>query len=339
MEKYDLDFGSIKNVGIAAVDSIVKERKQKGEFQSFTDFCERMQGEAVNKKCIESLIKAGAFDGFEETRATLMASFETIIDTIQDTNRKSFAGQVTMFDLEGEQEENLDNLKYHFQEKQEYSEKELLGMEKEMLGLYISGHPLENIRQQIENQTNISTLKMRQIQESEQEEELQGKSEYSDGQFIKYAGIITSVKKKYTKNNKIMAFVTIEDLYGSAEVIVFENCYQTSSNSLVEDNIVLVEGRLSIREDEEVKIVAREISDFGVKRKKVLEVNITNMEKPQKENLRGMIKFFSGDKNNVPIQVIEKEEIKPCGAIYLTNDILEEFEETLGKENVELKEI
>ena len=299
-----------------------------------------MQGEAVNKKCIESLIKAGAFDQFEQTRATLMASFENIIDTIQNTNKKSFAGQVTMFDLGGAQEENLDELKYTYEEKEEYSEKEMLFMEKEMLGMYITGHPLEKIREQIESQTNINTMKMLEIQEAQNEaEEVNAKPEYVDGQFVKYAGIITSVKKKYTKNNKIMAFVTIEDLYGSAEIIIFENCYQNCSNSLVEDNIVLVDGRLSIREDEDVKIIAREITDFGIKKRKILNIQITDLDESKKSQLRGMIKFFNGDKNNILIQVEDDGEIKPCGLIYLTPDILEEFEEVLGRERVDLKEI
>ena len=108
-----------------------------------------MKNETVNKKCIESLIRAGAFDEFEQTRATLLASFESILDTIQDTNRKSFAGQVTMFDL-ANPEDNVNELKYTFNEQKEFSEKDLLSMEKEMLGIYISGHPLEKLRAQID---------------------------------------------------------------------------------------------------------------------------------------------------------------------------------------------
>ena len=338
--KIRFGLGSIKNVGIAAVDNIVKERKVNGDYSSFTDFCERVQGEAVNKKCIESLIKAGTFDNFEQTKATLMASFETILDTIQGANRKSYDGQVTMFDLGGEQEEELDNLKYHFNEQKEYSEKEMLSMEKEMLGLYISGHPLDKMREQIESQTNINTMKMIEIQEKQQQpEEITTKPEYVDGQFVKYAGIISSVKKKYTKNNKIMAFVTVEDLYGSAEIIIFENCYQTCSNSLMVDNIVLVDGRLSIREDEDVKIVAREITDFGIKKKKIFTVDITDLEEQTKSKLRGTIKFFSGDKNNMPIQVKDGKDIKPCGLIYLTTDILEQFKELVGEDRAILEEV
>ena len=329
--------GSIKNVGIAAVDSIVKERTEHGEFASFTDFCERVQGEAINKKCIESLIKAGAFETFPQTRATLLASFEGILDTIQSSQKKGYEGQVTMFDLGGEEEE-LEELKYTFQEQKEYSEKELLSMEKEMLGIYISGHPLEKLRTQIERKTNINTVQMREIQEAASQD-TQERPHFKDGQFIKYAGIITSVKKKYTKTNKIMAFVTVEDLYGSCEIIVFENCYQKCSTLLTEDTVVLVDGRLSIREDEDVKIVAREITEFGETKRKVLSLNITDLEEPIKNKLRGAILFFAGDRNNMPVQVIEKGEAKPCGSIYLTQDILEQFEDILGKERVLLEEV
>ena len=128
-----MGFGSIKNVGTQAVDLIVKERKGKGEFKSFTDFCERMNGEAVNKKCIESLIKAGAFDEFNQTRSTLLASFESIIDTINDTNKKTMQGQVTMFDLGNTEEEKKESMKYKFTTLKEFDEKELLSMGKSVL--------------------------------------------------------------------------------------------------------------------------------------------------------------------------------------------------------------
>lgn len=335
--KIRFGLGSVKNVGIAAVDSIVKEREEKGNFTSFTDFCERVQGEAINKKCMESLIKAGTFSEFPQTRATLLASFEGILDTIQSSHKKGYEGQVTMFDLGGEKEE-LEELKYTFQEEKEFSERELLSMEKEMLGLYITGHPLEKLRKEIERRTTISSMDMKQLQEIDSDK-IQEKKNYQDGQFVKYAGIITSVKKKYTKNNKIMAFVTVEDLYGSCEIILFENCYQNCSNLLTEDNVVLVEGRLSIREDEEAKIVAREITEFGEVKRKILSFSIDELDEKTKNKLRGAILFFTGDRNNMPVQVIEKGETKPCGSIYLTQDILEQFENILGKDRVQIEEI
>ena len=214
-----MDFGSIKNVGMAPVNNIVRERNENGPYKNFTDFCERIAEESVNKKCVESLIKAGAFSEFEQTRSTLLASFELIIDTIQSGKKKGFAGQVSMFDLGSEeQKQELNEIKYTFENHEELQNKELLSLEKEMLGIYISGHPLEKLRTQIEAQTNISTIDLRAIDEqmsSEQENtemimtRQSGKTKYKDGQTVKYAGIITSIKKKYTKNNKIMAFVTI----------------------------------------------------------------------------------------------------------------------------------
>lgn len=338
--KIRFGLGSIKNVGIAAVNAIVKEREENGLYESFTDFCERMKNEAVNKKCIESLIRAGAFDKFEQTRSTLLASFETILDTIQETERKSFAGQVTMFDL-AMPEENIKELQYSFNVQKEFSEKDLLSMEKEMLGIYISGHPLEKLREQIERETNVDSMKLKEIANLQstvldEGEYIARKNEYKDGQFVKYAGIITSVKKKYTKNNTIMAFVTVEDLYGTVEIIVFENCYQEASKYLVEESIVMVEGRLSIREDDEPKIVARSIKIFGDNKRKILTIDINGMEEKDKDKLRGIIRYFQGDKNNTPVQIMEDGDLKPCGAIYLTDDILKEIEEAIGKERIEI---
>ncbi len=345
--KIRFGLGSIKNVGTVPVNNIVKERNANGEYKNFADFCERIADEAVNKKCVESLIKAGAFDEFEQTRSTLLASFEAIIDTIQSGKKKGFQGQVTMFDLGSEEEkEQLNEIKYTYDEKEELPNKELLSLEKEMLGIYISGHPLEKLREQIEAQTNINTIDIRAIEEqmsssAQDEAELimtrqSGKTKYKDGQNVKYAGIITSIKKKYTKNNKIMAFVTIEDLYGMAEIIVFENAYIKSGKSLVEENIVMVDGRLSIREDDSTTIIANEIKDFGEQKQKLLSLDITNANEEQKEKLRGAIRFFSGDRNNINVVIKVGEETKPCGQIYLTEEILKEFQEILGTENVSL---
>ncbi len=337
--KFVLDFGSVKNVGTAAVETIVQEREKNGEFKSFTDFAERIQGETVNKKCIESLIRAGAFDELGETRHTLMNSFESILDTIANQNKKSIEGQISMFDMPSG-EESLEKHKYVINKVQEYEERELLDMEKEMLGIYISGHPLEKLQEKIKANTNINTLQMINMKE---ENDLS-----KDGKNVKYAGIITSVKKKYTKNNTIMAFVTVEDLYGSTEIIVFENCYNRASSVLLEDNIVLIDGRLSIREDDDVKIVANSIVDFEnvlkvsekentqEQKPKILTLNIQNATEKQKTHLRGAIRFFSGERNNIAVQIIDNEGTKPCGAIYLNKDILTEFEEILGKENVKI---
>ena len=327
--------GSIKNVGTSAVDEIVKERTSNGEFKNFADFCERIKDLSVNKKCVESLIKSGAFDCFEQTRSTLIASYETIIDTISNSNKKSFDGQVSMFDLTETEDEKINEIKYNYTVFPEYSEKEMLFMEKEMLGIYISGHPLEKIKNQLEMQTTINTYQIKKIKEDIEET---GMAKYEDNQMVKYAGIITSVKKKYTKTNKLMAFVTVEDMYGTTEVIIFENCYQNCSNILVEDNIILVEGRLSVREDEDTKIVARDIKEFAVQKKKILSITITNLDEKHRNQLKGAIKFFSGDKNNIQIQIINGEEKKFAGGIYLTTAILKELQDIVGETNISVKE-
>ena len=339
---------SIKNVGKGVVKSIVDNREKNGDFKDFADFCERMQDGSVNKKCIESFIKAGVFDEFEQTRSTLMASYEDIIDSISDTSKKSLKGQVTMFDLtfgnagvDGlENASNVDNqlekMKYTYTVLKEYSEKELLSMEKEMLGLYISGHPLEEYRAKIEAETTINTLRMKEIQEDE-ENDAQNFPKYRDGQMVRIVGVIDDVKKKYTKNNKIMAFTTIEDLYGQCEVIIFENCYQMCSNILMNENIVLVEGRLSIREDEDVKIVANKIIEFkGEKAKSsnVLRINITNLSEAQKDKLRGIIKFFAGDRNNCRIDIQNGDRVDSAGGILINNEIFKEFVDIVGKDNI-----
>ena len=334
-DKIRFGLGSIKNVGTSAVDEIVAERDRNGQFKDFTDFCERIQETNVNKKCIESLIKAGAFDEFNETRRTLMESFESILDTITSSNKKELEGQVNMFDLGGSDSKEM---KYTFKEFPEYSRKELLFMEKEMLGLYISGHPLDNIRHQIEMQTNINSFQMRHMENTDEiGEEI--RQEIKDGQMVKYAGIITKIKKKYTKNNKLMAFLTVEDLYGPTEIILFESAYQNCANVLMEDNIVLVNGRLSVREDEETKIVANQITEFATKKKSIFILDVTSLDEKTKVKLKGAIKFFTGDRNNMPLEIINNTVKSMAGGIYITPEILKEFQELIGTENAKVEEV
>jgi len=215
-----------------------------------------------------------------------------------------------------------------------------------MLGIYISGHPLDKLRDEIKRSTTIDTAEMLKIKEVGRMNE--------DGKQVKYAGIITSVKKKYTRNNTLMAFAAVEDLYGSCEIIVFEKTYISAQNILMVDNVVLVDGRLSLREDEDAKIVANNItllnnvgtnpsqeqvlwSSLPLTREgaqmpnayEAFSIDITNLDEPAKAKLRGMMKFFSGDKNNTPIQVTDNGKVKPCGTIYMTEEIKKQFEEFL----------
>ena len=337
--KIRFGLGSIKNVGIAAVDGIVEEREKNGDYKDFTDFCERIYGESVNKKCIESLIKAGAFDGMGKTRSTLIASFEGIIDMIADANNQAYTGQVTMFDI-GQDSKEMQEMKYTYTELEEYSEKELLSMEKEMLGIYISGHPLEKYRKQIEEIATINILEMKEANEAIAANEVPNVN-IKDGQRVKIVGIITKIKKKFTKTNKVMAFVTIEDLYGACEVIVFESCYNNCSNILLEESIVVVDGRISMKEDADISIVANSITELkgkeGEKRKQLV-LNITNLNEEKKGKLRGAIKFFNGEKNNLPVLVKQEDKLSSCGAIFASEEILNEFKEIVGEENFSLSD-
>ena len=317
-KKIRFGLASIKNVGVAAIKSIVEERNKNGEYHDFGEFCKRIKDENVNKKCIESLIKAGAFDELGKNRNTLLKSFEKIIDTINDGAKKTIQGQVTMFDLGANaQDEALNEMQYSYIDLPELDEKELLKFEKEMLGIYISGHPLEKIKNEIEKQTNINTLIISKMME---ENDLS-----KDGKMVKYAGIITSIKKKYTKKNTIMAFITVEDLYGTCEIIAFDSCYAKSSAYLNVDEVVLIEGRLSIREDEDTKIVANQISKLKEIKSRMLSINVTDLDEAIKQKLRGAIKFFSGDKNNIQLQIENGDQKVMAGGIYLTEEIYEEF--------------
>ena len=323
-EKGNIRFGlgSIKNVGIAPVEAIIQEREENGSFKDFTDFCERIEDKGVNKKCIESLIKSGAFDNYKQTRSTLLASFENIIDTIQSSKKKGLEGQFSMFDLgSANKEENLKEAKYTYTQKDEFSEKELLSQEKEMLGIYLSGHPLEKLKEEIERQITISSKDIMQLNSNANNIENEGNmpdvelqnqfettQKFKDGQEVIFAGIITSIKKKFTKTNKIMAFITVEDLYGQVEVLTFENAYLSAKDSLIEENIVLIKGRLSIRDEEKATIIANSIANFETKKRKVLKINITNIDEETKSKLRGALKYFSGEMNNIAVIVQERRK-------------------------------
>ncbi len=346
--KIRFGLGSVKNVGVGVVDSIVEEREKNGKFESFDSFLERMKDYQVNKKCVECLIKAGAFDELGKNRATLLASYEQILDTINQTNRNKMENQVSMFDMMADSKEEESFQKYQYEEVEEMDSKELLSYEKEMLGIYISGHPLDKYKEIIRHVGTLSTMDLAKV--NEEIEERGEPVSFKDGQSITFAGIITKVNKKFTRNNDTMAFLDMEDFYGNAEVIVFSNLYGKVSQDLIEDNIVVVEGRLSVREDEPAKIVAYNIREFtedelngdhkreikkAVENKiKTLYLDVTNLDEETKERLRGTIKFFSGDRVNSKLIIIDHGEEKPTKGLFVTDKIVEVFEELISKENV-----
>ena len=265
VNKDDIIFGlaAIKNVGEGAINAITDEREKNGEYKDLIDFCERISGDQVNKKCIESLIMAGAFDDVDShNRKTLVASFELIIDQISSDKRKGISGQMNIFDI-GKSGDNKKAL-YNYVETDEYQKAEKLSMEKNMLGFYVSGHPLDEYRKQIEMIANASSL---DFESSFEEEEAEGQENISnndrkikDGDYLKIIGLVSKVRTKVTKNNDVMAFVTLEDLEGEISLIVFAKSFALYKNILFEDAILYVEGRANIKEDDEPSLIAGKIT-------------------------------------------------------------------------------
>ena len=236
-------------------------------------------------------------------------------------------------------DEEKNTIKYKFVELPEFDMKEFLGFEKEMLGIYLSGHPLDKYKKKLKVLTNINSLNLIEIIDELKET---GKTEnFKDGQIVKIAGIISKIKKKITKNNTLMAFVTLDDLYGSFETIVFESVYNKYQTYLEEDKIILIEGRLSIREDEDPKIIAqsiKEIINSDEEDENVINIDISEFTEKQKEDLRTLIRFYSKMNNkNCNINVIVNGEIRPCGKILLNKDNIEKFQNISEKNIVYLK--
>ncbi len=242
--------GAIKNVGIPAINAIIEGRKG-GEYEDFFDFCERVDTEHVNKRCIESLIMAGAFDSTGANRAQLLSVYEKVMEMAAIDRRRKSSGQLSLFDAFGG--EDMKPERPELPDIAEQSIEVKLGWEKEMTGIYISGHPLTAYAGALEN-LKTSTLNVAEMQE---DEENSGKY---DNMQASMGGLVESVRKKLTRSDNMMAYVILEDLYGSIECLVFPNVYQRFGHLLQAGTAVVVSGRLSFREDEPAKLVAERVS-------------------------------------------------------------------------------
>ncbi len=240
VDKDKIIFGlaAIKNVGESAINFITTEREKNGKFIDFIDFCKRVNSEEVNKKCIESLIKAGAFDSLGQNRNTLLCSFEDVINTVSNDKRNALSGQMNMFDMSSNEDAVKKEDLYLLRTMKELPRKDLLSMEKEMVGFYLSGHPLDNYASYIERCSTIKSSEL--VMPEEVNEETEKYFASLDGKDVKFIGVVSSVRTKITKNNEIMAFVTLEDLEGSINVIVFPKIYMGYRNLVFEDNIIEV---------------------------------------------------------------------------------------------------
>ena len=242
---------AIKHVGGSVVQNIILERNNNGPFKSFVDFCERLEGKELNKRTVESLIKCGAFDFFGIYRSRLIANYEKILDRVSQKHKTLMTGQLSLFDTIPDQDETA---AIEWPQMTEYDPRLLLVMEKEMLGLYISGHPLDEFADQIKELVTVFSYDFEISEESEAND-----SSLIDGQFVRIAGIVADIKSISTKNNRMMAFVTVEDLYGQMELILFPNIYEQYARLLANDSQIIVEGNISVKEDEQPKILANKI--------------------------------------------------------------------------------
>lgn len=243
---------AIKSVGKPVIEAIVEEREERGPFTTMKDFVTRMNGGEVNKRAIENFIKSGAFDCLEGNRRQQMMVYPQIVDSVLQEKKTAMAGQMTLFDIVGEEDKKA--FEVQFPDVEEYDKEMLLAFEKEVLGVYISGHPLENYIQMLEKNITARTMDFQPDDE--------GHALVMDGQKVVVGGIITDKTIKYTKNNKVMAFLTLEDMVGTVEIIVFPRDYERNQLLTEEEGKVFIRGRVAAEDDKASKIICEKIISF-----------------------------------------------------------------------------
>ncbi len=243
---------AIKSVGRPVINALVEEREVKGEYRSLKDFIERLTG-TVNKRAIENFIKAGALDCLEGNRRQKMLVYSQIVDSIAQEKKNSFAGQMSLFDLVSDEEKK--EYEIRMPDVEEYDKEMILAFEKDVLGIYLSGHPLEKYRNIMEKMISAKTTDFQPDEES-------GIPKVYDGQKVIIGGMITEKTIKYTRNNKVMAFLTVEDLLGTVEIVVFPRDYEKWQAMLNEDARVFVQGRVNAEDDKPSKLILEKVRAF-----------------------------------------------------------------------------
>ncbi|GFN34369.1 DNA polymerase III subunit alpha [Tepidimicrobium xylanilyticum] len=324
---------AVKNVGENFIDVIIKARED-GPFTSFTDFCERIEKidpSVMNKRAVESLIKCGAMGSLGGNRAQLLAIFEKTMDGIHADRKRNIEGQFSMFDTIDTSitKDNLPDLK-------EFPQRNLLAMEKEMLGIYISGHPLKPYEKELNKISTISTSELVQAQdqiENNLNVDIEGKR-------VVIGGIIVSKKNKITKNNNMMAFITLEDLYGAVECIVFPAIYERYNQLIEEDNLVVIEGNVSLSEEEEPKIICERIITLNRYKTEKIYLRIPK-EKPL-NTFNAIKRVLSKYKGETPVYVYLERDNKTVMAnrdLWVDVEqaqLFNELVEILGKDNIKV---
>ena len=330
---------AVKGVGRGFVNAVLQERERGGLFASFTDFCARMFGSDLNRRTVENLIKCGAFDSLGYKRSQLLQMFGQIMDGIAASNRRNLEGQ---FDLFGGGEENGPAHEPPMPDMAEFSPQELMSMEKETTGLYLSGHPMDEFRDLVKRMGAVRIGSI--LSEFDQQE---GPSAFQDGQKVLLAGVVSTYKTKTTKNNSLMAYATLEDDSGSMELLVFARVLEECGGYLQPGTPVLVNGRISVRDEKEPQLLCDGVRPLkgmeageaqpvrvsaGAIEAKKLYMRLPSQEGRLWEQLPKLLNMFPG---TTPVVIVFADTGKRLGTRCLVHDALvRELEEWLGKENV-----
>lgn len=321
---------AIKGVGSNNITSIMKNRSNEGNFKSLHQFLDRM-GSNINSKTIESLIYAGAFDSLGGKRSQYIQSYKKMYDGLNSRKKSNIEGQMSLFQLGGESSQ--ENYKDELPNVPEFENRFLLDKEKEYLGIYVSGHPLDEYNEVLSKYISNSTLDF-----AFEEEDFSNPNKITDGTEVIVGGIVTAVKKHYTKSNQQMAFVTIEDLYGTIDIIVFPAIYTSVSAFLTENNIILVKGRASVSEDKGSSILANAISDYDhINRKnQTLWIRIPKDSSITISDVSTVTKKHAGDVRVIIYDEKTGQKMTTAreGYVSLNDILLEELKELVGESSL-----
>ena len=322
---------AIKSVGRPVINALVEEREANGEYRSLKDFIERLTG-TVNKRAIENFIKAGALDCLEGKRRQKMLVYSQIVDSIAQEKKNSFAGQMSLFDLVSDEEKK--EYEIRMPDVEEYDKEMILAFEKDVLGIYLSGHPLERYRNIMEKMISAKTTDFQPDEES-------GIPKVYDGQKVIIGGMITEKTIKYTRNNKVMAFLTVEDLLGTVEIVVFPRDYEKWQSMLNEDARVFVQGRVNAEDDKPSKLILEKVRAFEDMPQELWIQFKDKSEYAEKEQeLLEALKGYAGV-SAVVIYLKDVNAMKRLPAGYhvrISDSLTGEFRKKYGESNVKVVE-
>ncbi len=326
---------AVKNIGRSFIRALMEERDRGGKFSLFEEFCTRLFDFELNSRSVESLIKAGAFDSLGYKRSQLMRISGAVIEDIADTKRRNIEGQLDMFG--GTDKENKPSA-FDLPDIPEYTALEMMAMEREVTGLYLSGHPMNEYREAVRRSGAVS------IGRITAEPEETAEPEFPDGRIVLVAGIVTAVKTKQTKNNTLMSYITLEDGTGSVEILAFQRVLDSGGGYVRENAAVIVGGRVSCRDEKTPQIVAdsiRPLSDLdpmpgGNRPSDVkLYVRLSSEQIPEYRRIKLLLDMFPGDDRIV--LYFEDSKKRRGASCIIHNALINELSEMLGKENVVVK--